>query len=119
IKADTLAYDRATTKASRSTALKHIHDDWAALSGPERAVVKGVQELGSDFGKLSAKLAPITFRVFNDGLRIANKLLPDLLPFARTAGNALDGLLKQLDKFVTPAGPRGKLGKHLAGELAP
>lgn len=109
IKADTAAYDRATTAAAKSTALKHIHEDWAALSPAQAAIVKGVQGLGNEFSKLSAKLAPTALKVFNDGLKIANKLLPDLLPFALIAGSAIDRLLKQFDKFASSPGFRSFL----------
>jgi hypothetical protein len=114
IHTDTLAYNRATTAASKSLALKHIRDDWAGLSGPQRQAVHGVQSLQSEFGKLSAKLAPITFKVFDEGLKVANKLLPILLPFAQAAGTAIDGLLKGLNKFVTPAAGAGLHGKLAA-----
>ncbi len=104
IKTDMDAYERATTKASKSLALKHIRQDWADLTGPQRQAVHGIQSLQVEFGKLSAKLAPVTFKVLNDGLKIAGKLLPDLLPFARAAGNAIDGLLKSFGKFTQTAG---------------
>ena len=104
IKTDMDAYERATTAASKSLALKHIRQDWADLTGPQRQAVHGIQSLQTEFGKLSAKLAPITFKVLNDGLKIAGKLLPDLLPFARAAGNAIDGLLKSFGKFAQTAG---------------
>src|SRR6266702_1407610 len=104
IKTDTDAYERATTAASKSLALKHIRQDWADLTGPQAAAVKGIQGLEAEFGKLSAKLAPVTFKVLNDGLKIANQLLPSLLPFATAAGNAIDGLLKGLGKCTQSAG---------------
>jgi hypothetical protein len=114
IQQDTDAYERATNAASKSLALKHIRQDWADISPPQRQAVHGIQALQAEFGKLSAKLAPITFKVFNEGLKIADKLLPDLLPFAKAAGNAIDGLLKSLDKFVTPASGAGLHGKLAA-----
>lgn len=107
VTADTNTYDRATTKAGRNTALIHIREDWAKLTPAQRDAVKGIQGLQAGFGKLSAALAPLTLKVLNDGLRIANGLLPDLAPFARAAGNALDGLLKSAGKFTQTAGFKG------------
>jgi len=101
---DTAAYERATTKAARSTALKRIQKDWADISPAQRQAAHGVQALQTEFGKLSAKLAPLTFKVFNDVLKVTSDLLPALVPFARAAGNALDGLLKGLDKFTQTTG---------------
>jgi hypothetical protein len=39
-------------------------------------------------------------KVFNDGLKVANTLLPYLKPFADAAATALDGLLRHLGKFA-------------------
>jgi hypothetical protein len=111
---DTAAYERATTKAARSTALKHIKQDWADISPAQRDAAHGILGLQAEFGKLSAKLAPLTFKVFNEGLKIAGKLLPDLLPFARAAGDAIDGLLKSLDKSVSGAGFKAFLAQLAA-----
>jgi hypothetical protein len=106
IAADQLAYNDALTKAQQSTAAKKLAQDWAALNGPQTAAVKGVQSLESSFGRLAAKLAPDVFKVFNDGLRAANILLPFLLPLATASAGAIDGLVKNLGRFAQSAGFR-------------
>jgi hypothetical protein len=118
IKNDTAAYEGATTKAARNTALKKIRDDWAALTPAQRTAVRGIQGLETEFGKLSRKLEPITLKVLNAGLAAAKPLLKDLLPFATTAGNAIAGLLTGLDKFFAPA-PKVKPSGPIGSKLAP
>ena len=49
---------------------------------------------------MSKAFQPAAFKVFNDALKIANTLLPDLKPFADAAAKAIDGLLKGVDKFA-------------------
>ena len=104
ITSDTQAYDRATTKASRSTALKHIHDDWKALSPAQRDVVHGLQDVGHEFSKLSAQQAPMLFKIFGDGMKVVKSVLPDIGMYATIAGPAIDGLVKQLGAFVKSPG---------------
>jgi hypothetical protein len=101
---DTAAYDAATTKAARNTALAKIKADWAALSPGQAAAVKGIQALQASFGNLATALAPLTLKVLNAGLKAANDLLPALKPLATAAGGALVTLLGQFDKFAQSAG---------------
>jgi len=114
ISADTAAYQNATTAAAKSTALKRIQQDWAALDPAQRQAVKGIQGLQAEFGKLAVKLEPVTMKVFNEGLKIADKLLPDLLPFAQAAGNAIVTLLQGFDKFASSPGFRAFQKQMLA-----
>lgn len=86
------------------TALLAQKTAWDNLSPAQRMLTTGLHALGSEFRRVSDALAPITFKVFNEGLKVASNLLPTMLPFARSAGNALDGLLKSLAKFTAPAG---------------
>jgi hypothetical protein len=106
LQADTTAYSRATTAAARNTALQHIKSDWAALTPGQTAAVKGIQGLEKEFGKLATALAPDVLKVFNAGLRVANDLLPFLLPLAQAAAGALGGLLARFDGFAKSAGFR-------------
>lgn len=104
LQADTLAYQNATTKAARNTALHKIQDDWKALDPAQKQAVKGVQALGAEFSKMARQMEPVVMKVLNEGLKIAGKLLPDLLPFARAAGGAILDLLKGFDKFASSPG---------------
>jgi hypothetical protein len=89
--------DAATTQAARNKA-------WAAIPEQIRPLVRGWQDLTGLWGKMSGKLAPDVMKIMNEGLKIAGKLLPDMLPFAKTAATAIDGLLKQFDKFSSSPG---------------
>lgn len=104
IKTDQLAYNNALTASAKSTALKKLKQDYASLDPAERGALRGIQHLMDAYHKMAKAFEPEAFKVFNDGLKIANKLLPDVTPFAKTFANALDGLLKKADKF---AGSKG------------
>lgn len=76
----------------------------AKLSPDERGAVEGVKALKSEWQGMSKAFEPSAFKVFNDGLKLAKELLPDVTPFAQTFANALDGLLKKADKFADSKG---------------
>lgn len=117
IATDTAAYHAATTAAAKSTALAKIKADWAALTPGQREAVRGVQGLQAEFGKLSEKIAPLALKIGGVALQIANKLLPALLPFAKTAGNAILGLVRNFDQFASSPGFKSFLSEfqRLAG----
>lgn len=104
INTDQKAYDRALTKTSRNTALKHLKQDWASLDPAQRTAIKGIQGLVTQYHKLSTAFQPQVMKVFNDGLSIASHLLPRIAPFANSFANALDGLLKRFDRFTQSKG---------------
>lgn len=104
INKDTASYDNALTAAARSTALKHLKQDWANLDPAQRKAVTGVQNLTTEYHRLAGSLQPQTLTVFNDGLSIAGHLLPKLSPFAKTFATSLDGMLKRFDKFSQSKG---------------
>lgn len=70
----------------------------------EQNVVRGIQQLTGEWHKMSNAFQPEVFKVFNGGLQLANKLLPDVTPFATTFANVLTKLLGQASKF---AGSKG------------
>ncbi len=86
------------------TALLAQADAWGNLTPAQQTGARSLQSLQGEFHKLVAAMAPLTFKVLNDGLKIANTLLPQLLPFAQAAGTAIDGLLKQFEKFAQSPG---------------
>ena len=99
LKTDTAAYQAATTAAARSTALAKIKADWAALTPAQVSVVKGIQGVQAEFGKLAATVAPIVTKILGVGVGIAQKLLPVVLSFAKAAGPAILGLADGMSKF--------------------
>lgn len=101
---DQKAYDDALTKTAKNTALKKLQQDYKDLDPAERGAVKGIQDLMTTYHRMAKAFEPDAFKIFNDGLRIANTLLPDILPFATTFSNVLDGLLKRADKFASSKG---------------
>ena len=70
----------------------------------EQKAVNGLERLSTSFHKISTAFQPQVFKVFNDGLTIANNLLPIVAPLATTFANALDGLLKKVGKFTESKG---------------
>lgn len=101
---DTNAYDRATTKAGKNTALAHIKADLAGLSPAQRFTVTQIQALNKEFDKLAKTFAPTALEVFNDGLKLANSLLPILMRFGIEAGMAIHSLLREMTKFTQTQG---------------
>lgn len=87
-----------------ATALRNLHNVLRGLSPDERSAVREIQQIEHTLGRMSRAFEPTAFKVFNDGLKIAKELLPDVTPFAKTFGDTLDGLLKQVGKF---AGSKG------------
>jgi hypothetical protein len=74
------------------------------LSPSTRTAVGGLHDLSAEYGKLVKAFAPDAMIIFDDGLKIANELLPDVMPFAKAASTALGGLLSQVGKFVQSPG---------------
>jgi hypothetical protein len=101
---DTAAYKTAVGDLAKDQALHKIRQDWAALTPVQTQAVKSIQSLQSVWAGLSAKFAPSFMPVFNEGLKIANTLLPMLLPFAQAAAKAIDGLLKSFEAFAKSPG---------------
>jgi phage-related protein len=103
-------YAVSPTKAnatSEQTALVNLEAQkklLSEMSPSEQGAVRGIQGLVTEFGKASRAFEPAAFKVFNDGLKIANHLLPAVTPFANTFANSLDGLLKKADKFTQSKG---------------
>jgi hypothetical protein len=100
-------YKESPTKTNATAAANALLKLKAAQEsmGPSTArAVGGIHDLIGTFDKMAQAFQPTVMKVFNDGLKIANSLLPDLKPLATAAGTAIDGLLKQLGKFVNSAG---------------
>jgi hypothetical protein len=96
IQADQLAYNRALTATAKSTALAHLKHDLDGLDPAQRQAVRGVQGLVGEFHNLSRAFEPTAFKVFNEGLGIANQLLPVIGQFATSAAPAIEGVLGML-----------------------
>jgi hypothetical protein len=88
------------------------------LPADEQKAVDGLYQLRQEFGKLSNAFRPQVFKVFADGLRVVNNLLPHLTQFATPFANALDGLLSRLGQFTKSAGFNQWLSQ-LAGLVGP
>ena len=91
------AVGAATTKVARDKA-------WDAIPKGLVPIVKGVLAIQTAWDNMAAKLQPVVAKIMAVGLQIANKLLPMILPFAKSAGNAILDLLKQFDKFASSPG---------------
>lgn len=113
---DQVAYDRALTATAKNNALAHLKADLAGLDPAQRSAVRGIQALADTYHKLAGAFEPQAFKIFNDGLRIANTLLPSVTPFANTFANVLDKLLGRADKFAQSKGFKDWLGQFHAIE---
>jgi hypothetical protein len=97
---------RDPTKANAqavATALAKLKIAWSDLSPAARQGVHGIDELKSAYDRMAKAFTPDAMKVFDDGLKIANELLPQVKPFADTAASALGGMLKGLAGFLEPA----------------
>ncbi len=97
--------------AAQQLALVKLKIAWKDLTPAERQVVAGVNELKTQFNGLEKALQPGMMKLFADGLKIAKPLLNDLGAFAGNAIGPIDGLLKQLGKFVISSGFKDWLGQ--------
>ncbi len=92
---------QAVSKAANDVAKDKA---WAAIPAALRpAVQMGLQAKGV-FDQMVAAMRPQVVRIFGDALKVVKDLLPQLMPIAKTAGQAIDGLLKGFDGFVKSAG---------------
>ena len=95
----TTAHAKAAT-----TALQQLQVAQENMGPSTRQAVTGLENLVNTFHKMATAFAPTVLKVFNDGLKVANDLLPALGPLAQAAGGAIGGLLDRLDKFVRSSG---------------
>ena len=90
------------------TALKDIQKGKSLaslhLTVDEKDAISGIEKLKTTFGKISTAFQPQAFKVFADGLRVINNLLPHVTQFATPFAGALDGLLQKLAKFTASKG---------------
>lgn len=93
-----------------------MNDSIKKMPASEQGAMKGVQQLVSEFGRISRAFEPAAFKVFADFLKIANNLLPIVSPFANTFADALDKLLRQVAKFTTSKGFQDWVGQFHALE---
>ncbi len=71
-----------------------------SLSPDERAMAGPIESLKDQFHKLSKAIQPEVLKAFGSALRIVKDVMPALAPLAQAAGQALDGLLKNIDKWL-------------------
>lgn len=87
------------------------------LSPDEQGAVKGIQELTTEYGKMSKAFEPQAFKVFNDGLKVANTLLPTVTPFANTFATSFDGIVRRLGQAIVPTKTFTELLPRMGGGL--
>jgi hypothetical protein len=93
-----------TNATAAASALLKLRTAQESMAPSTRAAVGGIHALVGEFDKMARAFQPTVMKVFNDGLKIANDLLPHLTPLAQAAGTAIDGLLKRFDKFIQSKG---------------
>ena len=70
------------------------------LSPDEQGAVTGIRQLVTEFGKMSTAFEPEVFKVFTAGLQLVDRLLPDIVPFAKTFADVMSGLLNTVDNAM-------------------
>lgn len=112
----------AITGANTARQLKQA---WAGIPAVLRPSVQGLLDLAGAGGAMTRAIRPLTLKVFNEGLSLAGRLLPTIVPLAQGAGNALSGLLAGLNSaLATPVqmpggGPGGPGGALALARLQP
>jgi hypothetical protein len=81
------------------------------LPPAERATVLGIRDLKSGYEDMAKAFEPDMFRLFNQGVRIAEDLLPTFRPLADDAADGISKLLAEAEKFF-------KIPADYAGERA-
>jgi hypothetical protein len=94
----------ATALKNAGDALKYVNQQMGQMPAAEQGAIKGIQQLSTTFQNMVTAFEPKAYPVFNDLLKIANNLLPAIMPFATTFASALDGLLQKLAKFTQSKG---------------
>jgi phage-related protein len=80
---------------------------WAALTPGERQIGHGIDKLQDAFHKITKAVQPEVIRAFGTALNIIKQIMPALTPLAKAAGKALDGFLKDIDKWLkSPSGKK-------------
>lgn len=67
------------------------------LNPEQQKVAQGLLGLGQQYDKFQHDMQPAVFTVFNAGLKLAGGLLHDIEPVAKATGNALGGMIGQID----------------------
>jgi hypothetical protein len=106
-----LALDKIDPTKGHATAvkaaldqLKLVQDALGKLPEGEQKAVEGLDKLMSSFGKMARAFEPQAFKIFADGLKVVNDLLPALTPMANAFVNALHPMMAQLDGFFRSTG---------------
>jgi hypothetical protein len=94
------AYEKATTKAGRQSALKAEQQATEGLTGSEQGLLTMLGSLGKEFGKLEKAVQPSVIKAFAGVLNILSDLMPTLIPLAKAAGKAIDGFLNNIDLWL-------------------
>lgn len=101
------AYDKATTKAGRASALRAEAAAAAGLTGSEKTLMGQMTGLRREWGKLQAAVRPEIVRGFGTALKIVKDLMPALRPLMVAAGKAADYFLGQIDSWLkSPSGKK-------------
>ena len=78
------------------TATKEQQKALESLDPAQLAAYNSLNKLKGAFGDFAKGLEPQTIGIFTDGLGLAKDLLSDVQPVAKAAGNALDGVVQDL-----------------------
>ena len=95
------ARDPSTSNlTAEKDALAKLQIAWADVPRAIRPAIREIDDFKRSYDKLVKAFEPVALKVFTLALRGLNTLLPDLKPLADAAGGAIEGLLRQFDRFA-------------------
>jgi hypothetical protein len=118
IGADQLALSRATTTATKNTAITHLQDDLNNLSPVVRTVTLGVLAAKQVITDWSNQFSPLIIRVFNAAVADLAPILNAITPLVTAGGNALVGFFRSVGAALQQADFKQFIS-WLAGQVGP
>jgi hypothetical protein len=88
------------------------------LPPAERDTILGIRGLKTEYLDMAKAFEPDVFKIFDEGVKVANSLLKESKPLADAAASGVEGLLKQADKFTQSQGFKQWL-KQITPDIAP
>ncbi len=84
-----------STGSSKATA------QWQKLTGTQKALAAGVTSLGAEFHHMSQEVDPQVLQVFESAVADIDRILPSVVPLAKSAAGAIVGLLDSVGAALT------------------
>ena len=97
-------YQNAVGAAAKSTALKQLHHDWAQLSPVQANAIHQIMAFKAHFDTLAKAVQPDVLGIFGNGLKLIDRLLPEVSTLAQVAGGKLNDIVAGMAKGANSPG---------------